>query len=111
MEMEKTLVVRTSGKPDWGHAIACGMMQTMAAQELAVVKTELEKAKAENEELKRTAKANEAEKAYRKKVRKMKRKCPLPRKLTMPEEVLLVGWAVTWLTIKAICGKVAELRR
>lgn len=109
--MEKTLVIRTTGKSDWGHAIAGGMIQTMAAQELAVVKTELEKAKAENEELKRTAKANEAERAYRKKVRKMKRKCPLPRKLTMPEEVLLVGWAVTWLIIKAVCMKVAELRR
>lgn len=109
--MEKTLVIRTSGKPDWGHAIAGGMMQTMAAQELAVVKTELEKAKAENEELKRTAKANEAERAYRKKVRKMKRKCPLPRKLTMPEEVLLVGWAVTWLAVTTIYKRLIASRR
>ena len=115
--MKRALVIRTAGD----MALATSMLQPLESRELATVREELMKTKAEldkamaekyaaeNAELGVRRAADNLE--YRRKIRRLNRKYPPERKRTKLEDALLVGWAMMWLGIFAAANKLREWNR
>lgn len=105
----RTVVFRSAGDAELGGAIINGMMKPLTSEELETVKAELAAVKAENAEL--GVRKVRDEKTFARKIRKSRRKYRPPRQATKVEEVLLIGWALTSLTIQEVYRRLSAWNR
>lgn len=105
----RAVVFRTVGDAELGNAIVDGMMKPLTSDELETVKAELERMKEENARL--GVRTVRDRKDFKRKMKRLKSHYPPVRKLTKPEEVLLVGWVLFCLTIQACYKKLAAINR
>lgn len=106
--MRRAVSIRTVGDREIGNALENALIKPLETEELATVKAELEKAKAENTRLGvRKVRDN---KTFEKKIRSSNRKYAVQR-TTKLGDALLVGWALIWVCIYAAFDKLSAWNR
>ena len=107
--MKKAVVIKTVGDAEMASVMVDAVVKPLETVELAAVKAELEKTKAENAEL--VVRKVRDNISYNKKMRKLKRKYTPPKKPSKAGEVILVIWALIWLGIFATVDYLTEWNR
>lgn len=106
--MRRAVSIKTVGDKEIGGVLESALIKPLETEELATVKAELEKTKAENTKLGvRKVRDN---KTFERKVRKANRKYAV-RSGTKIGDALLVSWALFWVGIYAVAAKLRAWNR
>ena len=106
--MRRAVSIKTVGDKEIGSALENALIKPLETEELATVRAELEKTKAENTKL-GVRKVRDS-KTFERKVRKANRKYAV-HDGTKIGGFLLVSWALIWFGIYALSDKLSAWNR